>query len=419
MSKIICDMCGTSYPDTADQCPICGCVRPVDAPSMEPAAEDQGLGAEYTFVKGGRFSKNNVKKRNKGKPQEPMPDLGRHDEEPHRDGGMIVLICLVLLAVVAVAAFIVIRFFWPDASEDKSVTTPTTEVSDSATVPCTGLVLESAGTVVLTEDAYQLSVYAEPYNTTDIIAYSSDNESVAVVDDNGMITPVGPGSAVITVTCGAYSVECNVTCEKTPDETIDPTEETTEPTEETLVQEELRLNRKDITMVMQGEKWKLYDGQIPVDDIQWSSDDEKIAVIKKGTVEAVGKGTTYVYAEYGDQKVSCIIRCNFEETSGGLPGTGDYGEDGGGDSSSALTYSICAYGNPISDMTIYNEQTSITFRDSDGKVIDVTWESTDTSIFTVSESGDGCVLKSVSVGTAKLKVVYNGKTYLCIVRVAA
>ena len=27
MSKIICDICGTSYPDTADCCPICGCSR--------------------------------------------------------------------------------------------------------------------------------------------------------------------------------------------------------------------------------------------------------------------------------------------------------------------------------------------------------------------------------------------------------
>ena len=28
MSKIICDVCGTSYPETAAACPICGCARP-------------------------------------------------------------------------------------------------------------------------------------------------------------------------------------------------------------------------------------------------------------------------------------------------------------------------------------------------------------------------------------------------------
>ena len=144
-------------------------------------------------------------------------------------------------------------------------------------------------------------------------------------------------------------------------------EQTTEAPIPAETEKILEFNREDISMVMQGERWKLYDGQIPVDDIQWTSDDEKVAVIKKGIVEAVGKGTTNVHAEYGDQKVSCIIRCDFEETSGGLPGSGDYGEDGGSDGSSALTYSICAYGTPISDVTIYNEQTSITFRDSDGR----------------------------------------------------
>ena len=34
MSKIICDVCGTRYPDSAGQCPICGC-------SHNPAAQAQ------------------------------------------------------------------------------------------------------------------------------------------------------------------------------------------------------------------------------------------------------------------------------------------------------------------------------------------------------------------------------------------
>ena len=27
MGKIICDVCGTTYPDTNQRCPICGCTR--------------------------------------------------------------------------------------------------------------------------------------------------------------------------------------------------------------------------------------------------------------------------------------------------------------------------------------------------------------------------------------------------------
>ena len=39
MNKVICDVCGTMYPDTAKQCPICGCAaaEPVEAAPEEPA----------------------------------------------------------------------------------------------------------------------------------------------------------------------------------------------------------------------------------------------------------------------------------------------------------------------------------------------------------------------------------------------
>ena len=60
MSKIICEICGTSYPETSTQCPICGCVKPMDK-SVVIDKEIQA-GSTYTYVKGGRFSKRNVKK---------------------------------------------------------------------------------------------------------------------------------------------------------------------------------------------------------------------------------------------------------------------------------------------------------------------------------------------------------------------
>ena len=31
MRKIVCEVCGTSYPETASACPICGSARSVDA----------------------------------------------------------------------------------------------------------------------------------------------------------------------------------------------------------------------------------------------------------------------------------------------------------------------------------------------------------------------------------------------------
>ena len=31
MSKIVCDICGTAYPETAEACPICGCTKEAGA----------------------------------------------------------------------------------------------------------------------------------------------------------------------------------------------------------------------------------------------------------------------------------------------------------------------------------------------------------------------------------------------------
>jgi hypothetical protein len=31
MSKVICDVCGTSFPETDEQCPLCGCAKSADA----------------------------------------------------------------------------------------------------------------------------------------------------------------------------------------------------------------------------------------------------------------------------------------------------------------------------------------------------------------------------------------------------
>ena len=59
MNKIICNVCGTSYPENATQCPICGYVQ-----TAETALTNDNTTSTYTYVKGGRFSKANVKKRN-------------------------------------------------------------------------------------------------------------------------------------------------------------------------------------------------------------------------------------------------------------------------------------------------------------------------------------------------------------------
>ena len=64
MSKVICEFCGTSYPETASQCPICGSVRSNDNNEIMGILEETSTEHEYHYVKGGRFSEKNVRKRN-------------------------------------------------------------------------------------------------------------------------------------------------------------------------------------------------------------------------------------------------------------------------------------------------------------------------------------------------------------------
>ena len=319
MSKIICDVCGTSYPETVAQCPICGCVRSVDARIVSGNTSDveEETTRAYNHVKGGRFSKANVKKRNHGKTPAPVEMPEERPEQPQEDGkkeaGVIITTLAVLLIIIAVVAYIVLRFFVPglveNAPTDESVNNDNTisvteQINDTTVlnVPCEEIILSKT---VLTFDSVDavvlLNVTCNPVETTDIVVFTSSDESVAVVTQDGQVTSVGNGEAVITVTCGDVKAECSVVC------TIAVPEETT--TAETISPDELKLNREDFTLSSKGQTWKLYNGDIPADQITWTSKNEKVATIKKGVVTAVGSGTTTVHGEYGGVKVSCIVRC--------------------------------------------------------------------------------------------------------------
>ena len=64
MSQTVCNVCGTSYPTTSTQCPVCGCTKNNSAMSEDMNLQET---AGYAYVKGGRFSQANVRKRNSGR----------------------------------------------------------------------------------------------------------------------------------------------------------------------------------------------------------------------------------------------------------------------------------------------------------------------------------------------------------------
>ena len=333
MSKVICEICGTAYPDTENECPVCGFEKTETAEILE---EEGTAAANPGHVKGGRFSKSNVNKKNSdsNRKAEAPAKRKRKKKRGNSDRGLIIAIIVLLLAIIATAGYIYIKYFAPEwaAGEDtkpvETTTKPTIQTlppqtqgsTETADLSCTGLTLYEES-VRLNEigGRWLLNVVPTPANTTDVITYSSGDGSVVTVSETGEIIAVGNGETVITITCGEITVECKVVCQvldvTEPQET-DPEE--TEPQEtdpeETKPQQtgDFKFNTKygDEVSMRVGDSWTAYVGDIDVEDIEWSVGNTSVATVKNGRVKAVGAGTTTLRAVYNGVEYTCLIRCS-------------------------------------------------------------------------------------------------------------
>lgn len=361
MSKIICDVCGTSYPDTAECCPICGCSR--DAASsllgedLLEQTEGESTGAQnHPRKRKEIFDYDEVN----SEPEEEevtyaeteYDEEEEDDEEEPRQNTLVVIILTVLIALLLMAAgFIFVRYFLPNmggkadaalqaTQETQAAVTETTELS----IPCQELYIISGKTVELNEEGqmFLLHVKASPENTTDKILFTSSDETVATVTEDGRITAVSEGEAVITIRCGVSTMECPVTV-RYVEETAAPTTEAPEtapvpaeggaaepqsaeteasaeagqteatvaPAQTGLKNVTLKLKKTDIRLGVYYEFKLLLDCDLEQNEVQWSSEHPYIATVdENGVVKAIKSGTTAITATYGDQKVQCIVRCS-------------------------------------------------------------------------------------------------------------
>ena len=242
MSKIICDICGTSYPDTADCCPICGCSRDaadglIGEDLLEQTAEETVPAQEYPRKRKEIFDYDEVNYDPEGDDvtyAEADYDGEEDEEEEPRQNTLVVIVLTVLIALLLMAAgFIFVRYFLPNlggkadtapqmTQETEYVSTETTELS----IPCQELYIISGKTVELNEEGqmFLLHVKASPENTTDKILFTSTNESVATVTEDGKITAVSEGETIITISCGVSVMECPVTVKYVEETTVATTE---------------------------------------------------------------------------------------------------------------------------------------------------------------------------------------------------
>lgn len=79
----------------------------------------------------------------------------------------------------------------------------------SEAVPCTSITLDKTALSFTDTGTQILTATVTPSDTTDEIVWSSNNTTVAKVE-NGVVTAVNSGSATITATCGTQSASCAV-----------------------------------------------------------------------------------------------------------------------------------------------------------------------------------------------------------------
>ena len=434
MSKIICDVCGTSYPESSVQCPICGCVRSAEVrPSCNTGESAVGSpNGEYVYIKGGRFSKSNVKKRNRGDTlrQNSLDKKRESTKKKHNNTALVIAIILLLLSILAVITYIYVRFFMPagnvkeqnhnvptvsetandTASLTVTTTAPTIATTDATElrIPCTKMSLELSNVELDKMGAVRLlNVDVVPEDTTDELQFFSDNDSVVTINNDGRLQAVGPGRALITITCGDISVSCDVFCNFEVETTQSSTAPETEPEE--IVPENFKLLKEDVTLSRKGETWLCYDEDsvgVKAKDVEWSSDNEKIATVSNGKVVAVSAGVTTIRAKYEGMEAKCVIRC--------AASVGEYvepTEPEEGDSSEPTVDKTCTISS--TDVTIkIGEQFDLVLRDSEGYPLDAQWQVSN-DCCTV----DGNIVTGAVVGIAEVYCVYNEVKYVCIVRV--
>lgn len=84
------------------------------------------------------------------------------------------------------------------------------DTPEPSEVPCTSISLDKSELTFDGEGTQTITATVTPTDTTDRIVWISDNTAIATVE-NGVVTPVADGLAVITATCGNQIATCTVT----------------------------------------------------------------------------------------------------------------------------------------------------------------------------------------------------------------
>lgn len=170
---------------------------------------------------------------------------------------------------------------------------------------CTSIVLDNTALSITDNNAVTLTATVTPANTTDKIVWSSSNDEIATVN-NGVVTPVGTGTCMITAVCGSQTATCEVTVEMQEIVEIPCTSVTLDKTELNITSESQQTLEATILPAD------------TTDTVTWTSDNESIATVANGTVTPVSNGTCNITVTCGEYSATCAVTVETSTSDTGI-----------------------------------------------------------------------------------------------------
>ncbi len=228
MNKVICDICGTAYQETADCCPICGSSREYAVeqeisgiggmPEYVPISRENGFLASaaeklrselYDYEEDG-FAESSDESIN-------FQDDSGH--QPRHNWFLVILFTVLITLFLAATGYLFFRYYLPakliqepsQTTEETEITDGTTETTETPTIPCISIALTAGAPEINRLGQYWLlHVIVTPEDTTDKLTFVSADESVVTVTPEGRLCAVGEGETTVIISCGNKEIICPV-----------------------------------------------------------------------------------------------------------------------------------------------------------------------------------------------------------------
>jgi uncharacterized protein YjdB len=248
-----------------------------------------------------------------------------------------------------------------------------------------GITLDRNEITLVVAGSQSLIPTVAPTNATNKnVTWNSSNTNVATVNSSGRVTAVAAGTATITVRTedGGYTATTRVTV-----------------SQPTIRVSGISLDRNEITLEVAGSQ-SLIPTVVPTNaankNVTWNSSNINVATVNSsGRVTAVSAGTATITVRTADGSYTATTRVTVSQPTIRVSG-------------------ISFTSNEITLRIAGSQSLSYTITPSNAANKNVTWNSSNTDVATVSSSG---VVTAVSAGTATITVRTADGSYTATTRV--